>query len=422
MLENYPNAELPLRRSAWLIVAHGSFDLTNYQDAEQGYTQVLALSAKGDASRVPITENLAASIYKQGEQARKLEDYKLASEHFLRVGQVTPDANLRPTADYDAAAALISLKEWKRAAEVLKTFRQKFSKHELLPEVTKKLAIVYREDGQSLFAAAEFERIEKETTDVALRREALLEAADLYERGGDEDSALKVYQRFVAAFPEPVDFVLETRQKIADIFKKKNDMASYTAQLEIIVKTDAGAGKSRTDRTRYLAANAALYLAQPVYDEFVAIKLVKPFKKNLDRKKTQMKVTIDAYTRLVDYGVGDVTAAVTYQIAELYLHFNRALMESERPDNLNADELEQYNLAIEEQAYPFEEKAIKVHEKNMELLATGIYNNWIEKSISRLAIMVPARYARAEVPSNFMSSLTQTHKIVAPGAVSQPVM
>ena len=250
----------------------------------------------------------------------------------------------------------------------------------------------------------------------------MLEAADLYERGGDEDSALKVYQRFVAAFPEPVDFVLETRQKIADIFKKKNDIASYTAQLNIIVKTDAGAGKSRTDRTRYLAANAALYLAQPVYDEFVAIKLVKPFKKNLDRKKTQMKVTIDAYTKLVDYGVGDVTAAVTYQIAELYLHFNRALIESERPDNLNADELEQYNLAIEEQAYPFEEKAIKVHEKNMELLATGIYNNWIEKSISRLAIMVPARYARAEVPSNFMSSLTQTNNIVVPAAVSQPVM
>jgi cellulose synthase operon protein C len=423
MLDTYPNAEQPLRRSAWLIVAHGSFDLTEYKDAELGYTQVLSLSTKDDASLVQITENLAASIYKQGEQARKLEDYKLAAEHFLRVGQVTPNANVRPTADYDAAAALISLKSWQQAADVLKAFRQNFPKHGLLPEVTKKLAIVYREDGQSLFAAAEFERIEKETTDVALRREALLEAADLYERGGDQDSALKVYQRFVAAFPEPIDFVLETRQKIADIFKMKNDIPSYTAQLDIIVKADAKAGNARTDRTRYLAANAALYLTQPVYDEFIAIKLVKPFKKNLDKKKTQMKVTIDAYTRLVDYGVGEVTAAVTYQIAELYLHFNRALMESERPDNLNAEELEQYNLAIEEQAYPFEEKAIKVHEKNMELLSTGIYNSWIDKSIAKLAIMVPARYARAEEPSGFVSSLTQqANSTVAPAPVSQPVM
>ena len=423
MLEAYPNADTVLRRSAWLVVGHASFDLTNYQEAEEGYTQVLLLSAKDDAIRVKITENLAASIYKQGEQARKLEDYKLAASHFLRVGKVAPAAEIRPTADYDAAAALISLKDWKSAAEVLMSFRQNFPKHELLPEVTKKLAIVYREDGQSLLAAAEFERVEKETTDAALRREALLEAADLYERGGDEDSALKIYQRFVAAFPEPIDFVLETRQKIADIFKKKNDLASYTAQLEIIVKTDARAGNARTDRTRYLAAGAALYLTQPVYDEFIAIKLVKPFKKSLEKKKTQMKITIDAYTRLVDYGVGDVTAAVTYQIAELYLHFNHALMESERPDNLNAEELEQYNLAIEEQAYPFEEKAIKVHEKNLELLGTGIYNEWIDKSIARLAAMVPARYARTETASAFIDSLTpQANSTGVPSAPAQPVM
>ena len=38
-------------------------------------------------------------------------------------------------------------------------------------------------------------------------------------------------------------------------------------------------------------------------------------------------------------------------------------MNSERPSNLNELELEQYELALEEQIYPFEEKAIKVHEK-----------------------------------------------------------
>lgn len=407
MLEIYPNAELALRRSAWLVVGHGSFDLANYQEAEQGYIQVLALTAKEDASREKITENLAASVYKQGEQARKLEDYKLAAEHFLRVGKVAPDARIRPTADYDAAAALISLKDWKASADVLLAFRQNFPKHELQPEITKKLAVVYREDNQHLLAAAEFERVEREATNSELKREALLLAAELYEKGGDQDNALKIYQKYVVAFPEPVDFVLETRQKIADVFKQKNDMASYTAQLEIIVKTDARAGKARTDRTRYLAANAALYLAQPVNDAFVNIKLVKPFKKNLEKKKTQMKLAIDAYTKLVDYGVGDVTAAVTYQIAEIYLHFNRALMESERPDNLNAEELEQYELAIEEQAFPFEEKAIKVHEKNLELLETGIYNDWIDKSIARLAVLMPARYSKKEEPSEFLESILQ---------------
>jgi lysophospholipase L1-like esterase len=83
-------------------------------------------------------------------------------------------------------------------------------------------------------------------------------------------------------------------------------------------------------------------------------------------------------------------------------------MESERPSNLNELELEQYNLVLEEQAYPFEEKAITVHEKNIELLSIGIYNKWIDKSIEKLALLMPARYAKSEQENTFVQSLTRT--------------
>ena len=48
-----------------------------------------------------------------------------------------------------------------------------------------------------------------------------------------------------------------------------------------------------------------------------------------------------------------------------------SLMESERPADLQAAELQEYELALEEEAFPFEEKAIDVHEKNMELMRAG---------------------------------------------------
>ncbi len=83
-------------------------------------------------------------------------------------------------------------------------------------------------------------------------------------------------------------------------------------------------------------------------------------------------------------------------------------MESERPGNLNELELEQYNLVLEEQAYPFEEKAINVHEKNIELLSIGIYNKWIDRSIEKLAVLMPARYARSEQENTFVKSLTSS--------------
>jgi hypothetical protein len=80
-------------------------------------------------------------------------------------------------------------------------------------------------------------------------------------------------------------------------------------------------------------------------------------------------------------------------------------MTSERPKGLNALEQEQYELAIEEQAYPFEEKAITVHESNLGLISRGVYNKWIEKSLQRLAEFVPVRYAKQEETSSIIYSL-----------------
>jgi hypothetical protein len=67
--------------------------------------------------------------------------------------------------------------------------------------------------------------------------------------------------------------------------------------------------------------------------------------------------------------------------------------------------LEEYELALEETAFPFEEKAIGVHEKNMELIRSGIYNEWIDRSLAKLAVLMPARYAKSEMSSGFLGSI-----------------
>jgi hypothetical protein len=70
-----------------------------------------------------------------------------------------------------------------------------------------------------------------------------------------------------------------------------------------------------------------------------------------------------------------------------------------------AAKLEEYELALEETAFPYEEKSIGVHEKNLELIRSGIYNAWIEKSLAKLATLMPARYAKREVSSGFLGSI-----------------
>ena len=415
LIEIFPGTDVDVVRAAWLVIGHSSFELQRYNEAETAYLQVLALLPNNDKTRDELVDNLAASIYKQGELANSTQEYRAAADHFLRVSQKAPTSTIRPTAEYDAAAALIQLKDWEMAASVLVGFRNSFPEHSLQPEVTKKIAYVYRENGQLSLAASEYERIERESGDDAIRQDALLIAAELHEQDGNSTSALEVYRRYVEYFPQPVETNLETRNKISVILKEQNELKSYLDELEKIVVIDASAGKDRTPRTRYLAAQAALVLAEQKFATFVTVSLVNPLEVNLRRKRELMKETTQKFNQLIEYEIAETSAAATFYLAEIYAHFSTALMNSERPQGLSPLELEEYELAIEDQAYPFEEKAITVHENNIKLISMGVYNEWVEKSLQKLAEFIPARYDKPEEASGIVSSLdTYIYEIVRP--------
>jgi len=403
LIDTFPGAGTDVVRGAWIVAGHGTYELHRYSEAETAYGQALTLSPDGDKGREALTDNLAASIYKQGEDANAKADYKAASGHFLRVGRLVPASTIRVNAEYDAAAALIQLKDWQAAAAVLAGFRNLFPGQPLLPEVTKKIAYVYREDGKLTLAAGEYERMETESKDDEVRRDALLTAAELHEKAGDKARSLRVYRRYVDLFPHPVEANLETRNKIAESLKK-NERHNYLAELKQIIAIDAGAGAERTPRTRYLAGKSALVLAEETFGQFTGIKLVEPFKVNLDRKKGLMKSVTQQFSNLLDYEVGEVTAAATFYLAEIYADFSRGLKGSERPKDLTALELEEYELALEEQAFPFEEKAISTHKSNLDLISRGIYNEWVDKSLHELAVFLPARYNKPEEESPVIGS------------------
>ena len=247
--------------------------------------------------------------------------------------------------------------------------------------------------------------IRDRSKDEAVRRESLLVAGDLYQQSSAQDRALAVYRHYVDEFPHPVDAALEAHFKIAEIHKAAKDMPSYHKELSEIVRIDAGAGGERTARTRTLAGRSALVLAEQVYQKFTTVKLQQPFEESLQEKKQRMDATIDAMDGLVEYEIGEVTAAATYYMAETYFDFSRSLAESERPAGLAPDEQQAYETALEEEAYPFEEKAIEFHKKNLEIMRAGNFNTWIEKSMGRLAEMVPGRYAKKEMSSGFLDAI-----------------
>jgi hypothetical protein len=122
-----------------------------------------------------------------------------------------------------------------------------------------------------------------------------------------------------------------------------------------------------------------------------------PLADSLTRKSLALELAINAYNQTADYQVEQYTSAATYHVGDLYQHFARALMKSQRPPDLNALELEQYNILLEEQTYPFEDKAIAMHEINTRRSYTGNYDPWVQQSFDALVSLLPVRYGKEEL-------------------------
>jgi tetratricopeptide (TPR) repeat protein len=406
ILARQPPVDPAKQRIAWTIIGQASFDQGVFAQAEGAYIKARDLAGTDAKMRADLTERIAAAVYKQGEAKQKSGDASGAVDDFLRVAQVAPDSKIRSTAQYDAAAQLINLKQWDRAIGVLEAYRRENPKSELSEDVTRKLAVAYAEANRPAEAAAEFEHIAGNSAeDRGVRREALLRSADLYQKAGNAPKSVAALEHFVTDYPTPVADAMEARQRLADQAQRDGNSAKQLQWLREIVRTDAAAGAARTDRTRYLAAKAQLQLAAPARDAFRSVHLVAPLKKSLVAKRKALEAALADYKAAADYHIAEVTTAATYEMAELYRVLGKDVMSSERPKKLSQDELEQYEALLEEQAYPFEEQAIALHELNTARARDGVYDEWVRKSFIALAELKPARYGKTELTQDVVTQV-----------------
>ncbi|MEM9689694.1 MAG: tetratricopeptide repeat protein [Pseudomonadota bacterium] len=407
VVSKQPPVKPELARTAWTVIAHSQFDTLMFAEAEQSYYSLRNFTPVDDQeAQDDIDDRIASSIYKQGELARNGGDLEGAVANFLRLGKVVPDSDIRATAEYDAAAALINLEAWDRASAVLENYRRDYPDSELGEDVTQKLAVTYMSSGRGVEAAREFERIAvAEGSDEDIQREALWKAAELYETAQAANDERRLLESIVDRFPNPLSESIEARYRLLKLAEASGDEQLRVARLRDLVDVDKRAGSQRSDRTRYLAATASIELAEPVRKRFEVVKFTQPLAESLKLKRSLMEEVIKVYTEAADYGVAEVTTAATYQLGQVYEVFSSDLMNSERPNNLDELALEEYELLLEEQAYPFEEKAIDLYKVNADRAPDGVYDEWVQKSFDRLAGLMPARYAKSERIEDVVTSL-----------------
>ena len=377
------------------IKGHAYFKLAQYEDAENIYHSILKDYSPTWRSDSAIINGLALAIYYQGESARKREDIHSALRHYTRISQVVPTAKMAATGIYDAVLLAMKKELWNEAIQYAKTFQRLYPHHKDAYDVTKTLTAAYLNSKQDIAAAKELEKLASKPQDRAYRKAALWKAGELYESNKAYPSAIRSFESYAKNFRRPFPQYIESLYKLVTLYKLNSNSEKVNQWQNSIVQEDKKASNSlRTERTRFIASSAALHLARNSHIEYSSTELRLPLKRSLRKKKAAMQQAVNLYGRASSYNVAETATEATHSIADIYNEFSIALLESEQPNNLNDDEREQYQILIEDQAFPFEEKAIEFYEINLSYVKDDIYDEWIQKSHTQLKKLFPVRYQR----------------------------
>jgi len=255
---------------------------------------------------------------------------------------------------------------------------------------------MYEKSENWAAAAVEYVGLSESASDKEVRRQSLYRAAEIYLAENDVTAAIEYFRDYAHTYKKPLDIRLEAIHHMDGLYQRGGDEQKRRFWLNKKIEVHKEMGRDATARATYLAASAQLVFANDEGLRYAAIRLTRPLKRSLKKKQGALKKTLKAFEKVASYEVVEFTTASTFEIADLYSELSKSIMTSDRPQNLSALEIEQYDILLEEQAFPFEEQAIDLHEINMRRAWSGNYDDWVRKSFTELMRLMPGRFNKPE--------------------------
>ncbi len=393
LLDNVDSRDL--RFDVGQIKAESYFNLSKFAKAEVMFLYLSRSLIDGDPRKKKLEDRLALALYKQAEIERAAGNDVAAQKKFERIAALAGKSEIAPKGLYDAITLAMSSESWLEVIKYGGRFRSQYSKHELRDDVTKILSVAYINARQHANAAQLLEEVYDIEKDNEVKMAALWQAAELYESLSDMPAALRIYQHYVENHQEPFPQYMEALNKLTLMSDAMGDSRRGDIWASKIRKADHQINAAaKSDRTNHIAAVATIRLGREKKAAFDQLKIRQPLKVHLKKKKDAMDWARKLFTSAYEYHSPEVMSESLFSIAEMYYGFSQDVLSSARPVGLNEDEMEQYDIGLEDLAFPVEEKAIEIYESNLAHINQGVFNDWSKKSFMRLKKIFPARYAR----------------------------
>ncbi|HIL96709.1 MAG TPA: tetratricopeptide repeat protein [Pseudomonadales bacterium] len=391
-----------------LISAHSRFELGHYSRAEQTYRSLLAKAKSDkDGSAAEITQRLLATVYKQAEAAELANDLDAAIDHLLALQEIDASSELAINAAYDTVALFEQVGKIDQAINHLKAFRRNHPLHPATRGIAMRLVALYERENRFEDSANELIGVHASTDFPAdVQQQALYRAGELYLSVENYPMAIDSFRIYAHSYERPFGLRMEAMHHMDLLYQQTNQtQARYFwlgRKVDAYAKADVA---DQDERTRFLAVQASFIIAESRLADFLHLDLKQPLKKSLQKKRKAMKLAVDAFEQTSDFGVAGFVEGSTFHIADIYQSLAQSLMESDRPNGLNALESDQYDILLEEQAFPFEEQAIDIHMVNLHRGWNDAWNHWVGQSLTALETLSPGRYRREEIGVPYVEKL-----------------
>ena len=379
-----------------IITAHSVFNLKRFEQSISAYENVLTMLQLQDKRLTDINENYAASMFRQAELDIAGDNMAQGIELFIAIIDKTPSSSVRKLAQYNAAQYLYQTKKYDLASEYLEDFRQRYASDELTKDIGEQLASLYEQQQNWVKAADEYLRISERAKPLSAQQAPLFIAASYYAKAKQPNKALVYFKRHAHAFEKPFERAIDVRFKLSELYLAQQDHVERLFWLKKLMRLNAKYPNNTTEHSTFLAAQSAMVFAADAHNEFNKIKLNLPLRRSLQRKTSSLKKSLNAYQKASDYNVAKFSTEASYQMAQIYRQLAQDLMDSQRPAGLDELALEQYEVLLEEQAFPFEDQAIALYENNSQRSWQGIFDQWVKKSFIALSSLLPGRYNKTE--------------------------
>ncbi len=386
------SSQVSLENEARFLHSQSELALHDYAAAERSINALLLQILPAERRNL-LTTQLASSIYQQAQQTNT--PVLAVQGHLQRLLDTLPDSAYHQAAAFQQIELVRAQADYPAAILLLTAFLQRYDNTERTATANAMLLDSYEQAGRWPEAAALLLTLAKQG-DAEQQREAQYLAAQYYQRAGDIATALDSWRSYANRYHQPHLLAQEARLQLVLLYQQQQDLYRQNFWREKIIAFEQQFAEQGNARSQQLAAQAALDLGRHNSQLFANVRLAHPLAKSLQQKRQHMTTAIKQFEQSMHYGIAGLLSEAQFQVAELYQHMAKAILESDRPKTLDELALEEYQLLLEEQAYPFEEQAIAIYQQNTRLTQQQLWDSWIEQSFQRLSVLLPAKFNKTE--------------------------